>query len=98
MTEGDPTVVRHPSGVVVSTLPQAFQETAALKPDDVAIRTVRGKVVITWRQYADHVRKIAGGLSALGVNPGHTVGIMLRNRPEFPLTDTAIMHLGAIPC
>ena len=96
MTEGDPTLVRHRSGVVVSTLPHAFQETAALEPDAVAIRTVGDKVVITWRQYADRVRKIAAGLSALGVQPGHTVGLMLRNRPEFQLTDTAVMHLGAI--
>ena len=97
MTQGDPTVVLHRSGVPVSTLPQAFQETAALQPDAVAIRTVGDKVVVTWREYADRVRKIAGGLSALGVERGHTVGLMLRNRPEFHLTDTAAVHLGAIP-
>jgi long-chain acyl-CoA synthetase len=97
MTEVDTTVVQHRSGVLVSTLPQAFQETAALEPDAVAIRTVGDKVVVTWRQYADRVRNIAAGLSALGVERGHTVGLMLRNRPEFHLTDTAIMHLGAIP-
>ncbi len=97
MTHGDMTVVQHRSGALVSTLPQAFQETAALEPDAVAIRTVGGKEAITWRQYADRVRKIATGLSALGVEPGHTVGLMLRNRPEFHLADTAILHLGAIP-
>ena len=97
MTETDPTVVRHRSGVVVSTLPQAFQETAALLPDSVAIRTVGNEVVITWRQYADRVRKIATGLATLGVERGHTVALMLRNRPEFHLADTAVMHLGAIP-
>ncbi len=97
MTEVDTTVVQHRSGVLVSTLPQAFQETAALEPGAVAIRTVGDKEVITWRQYADRVRKIATGLSALGVERGHTVGLMLRNRPEFHLADTAIMHLGAAP-
>ncbi len=97
MTEADPTVVRHPSGALVSTLPQAFQQTAALKPDSVAIRTVGDEVIITWRQYADRVRNIAAGLAALGVGHGDTVGIMLRNRPEFHLVDTAAMHLGAIP-
>jgi long-subunit acyl-CoA synthetase (AMP-forming) len=97
MTQGDPTVVQHQSGVSVSTLPHAFQETAALQPDSVAIRTVGDKVVITWREYAERVRKIATGLSALGVERGHTVGLLLRNRPEFHLTDTAVMHLGAIP-
>ena len=97
MQQGDLTVVRHRSGALVSTLPHAFQETAALQPTAVAIRTVGDKVAITWRQYAEHVQKIATGLSALGVERGHTVGLMLRNRPEFHLTDTAIMHLGAIP-
>ena len=97
MTQGDPTVVQHQSGVSVSTLPHAFQETAALQPDSVAIRTVGDDVVITWREYADRVRKIATGLSALGVERGHTVGLMLRNRPEFHLIDTAVMHLGATP-
>jgi long-subunit acyl-CoA synthetase (AMP-forming) len=97
MTEGNRTVVQHRSGVTVSTLPQAFQETAALQPDSVAIRTVGDEVVITWRQYADRVRNIAAGLAALGVERGHTVGLMLRNRPEFHLADTAVIHLGAIP-
>ena len=97
MAQGDPTVVQHQSGVMVSTLPQAFQQTAALKADSVAIRTVGDKTVLTWPEYANQVRKIATGLAALGVERGHTVGLMLRNRPEFHLADTAVMHLGAIP-
>ena len=97
MTEDAATVIRHPSGTLVCTLPQAFQETAAIQPDSVAIRTTGNEVVLTWRQYADRVRKIAAGLAALGVDHGHTVGLMLRNRPEFHLVDTAAMHLGAIP-
>ena len=97
MAEDAQTVVRHRSGVLVSTLPEAFQETATLLPDSVAIRTPGDKVVLTWRQYANRVRKIASGLAALGVERGHTVGLMLRNRPEFHLADTAAMHLGAIP-
>ena len=97
MTEDDLTVVRHRSGVLVSTLPQAFQQTAALQPDSVAIRTVGNETVLTWREYADRVQKIAAGLAALGVERGYTVGVMLRNRPEFHLADTAVMHLGAVP-
>ena len=97
MTQGDLTVVRHRSGVMVSTLPQAFQETAALKAGLGGHPDGRRQVVLTWRQYADRVRKIATGLAALGVERGHTVGLMLRNRPEFHLADTAVMHLGAIP-
>jgi len=97
MHQEDLTVVRHQSGALVSTLPQAFQETAALMPESLALRTVGNEVVITWSQYADRVRKIATGLAALGVERGHTVGLMLRNRPEFHLADTAVIHLGAIP-
>jgi len=97
MTDADHTVFVHPSGTPVSTLPQAFQQTAALQQEAVAIRTVGDEVVITWRDYADRVRRIAAGLAALGVERGHTVGLMLRNRPEFHLVDTAVMHLGAIP-
>lgn len=87
----------HPSGTPVSTLPQAFQQTAALSPTAVAIRTAGDGVVITWGEYADRVRRIAAGLAGLGVERGHTVGLMLHNRPEFHLVDTAVMHLGAIP-
>jgi len=97
MTEADHTVFVHPSGAPVSTLPQAFQQTSALLPNTLAIRTVGDEVVITWAEYADRVRRIAAGLAALGVERGHTVGLMLRNRPEFHLVDTAVMHLGAIP-
>ena len=43
------------------------------------------------------MRRLAGGLHALGVRRGDTVGFMLTNRPEFHLLDTAAMHLGAAP-
>ena len=42
-------------------------------------------------------RAIAAGLDALGVKRGDTVGLMMLNRPEFPLVDTAALHLGATP-
>ncbi|QKT07102.1 long-chain fatty acid--CoA ligase [Gordonia sp. X0973] len=87
----------HASGKAVSTLPEGFQETIQLAPDRVALRTVGGGVEITWRQYGDRVRAIAGGLAALGVKPGDTVAIMMTNRPEFHLADTAALHLGAVP-
>ncbi|GED97676.1 AMP-dependent synthetase/ligase [Gordonia crocea] len=87
----------HHSGKAVSTLPEGFQETITLAPNRVALRTVGGGTEITWKQYGDRVRAIAGGLAALGVKHGDTVGIMLTNRPEFHLVDTAVLHLGAVP-
>jgi len=87
----------HESGKTVYTVPEAFQETARLRPDQVALRTVGGTLEITWKQYAERVEALATGLAALGVGPGDTVGIMLTNRPEFNLIDTAALHVGATP-
>lgn len=87
----------HESGKTVYTVPEAFQETVKLRPDGIALRTVGGTTEITWREYAKRVESIAAGLAALGVGRGDTVGIMLTNRPEFNLVDTAALHLGATP-
>ncbi|MBF6447742.1 MULTISPECIES: AMP-dependent synthetase/ligase [Nocardia] len=87
----------HHTGATVRTVPEAFQQTATLRPNQVALRTVGGTQQITWADYARRVRAIAAGLAKLGVAHGDTVGIMLTNRPEFNLVDTAILHLGATP-
>lgn len=79
-----------------ATVCAAFQQTALIAPDAVAIRTVGDTVTITWRDYAARVRSIAAGLSAIGLGRGDTVAIMLTNRPEFALVDCGAMHLGAI--
>ena len=84
-------------GLGVSSLCEAFQRSAAINPDGVALRTPGGAVEITWREYAERVRRIAAGLAALGVRRGHTVALMMTNRPEFNVCDTAAMHLGATP-
>ena len=79
------------------TLCSAFQATAAAAPAAVALRTPDNSVVLTWGQYRDRVRIIAAGLAGLGVRRGDTVGLMLTNRPEFHLVDTAALHAGATP-
>ncbi|MBF6347983.1 long-chain fatty acid--CoA ligase [Nocardia flavorosea] len=87
----------HRTGATVSTVPAAFQQTLTLRPDAVALRTVGGTQEITWREYGHRVRSLAAGLAALGLTRGDTVGIMLTNRPEFNLLDTAALHVGATP-
>src|SRR3954452_132423 len=79
------------------TLCAAFQVTAAENPDRVAIRTKGDEFTLTWREYRDRVQKIATGLAGLGLGRGDAIGLMLTNRPEFHLVDTAAMHLGATP-
>ena len=63
----------------------------------MALRTIGDGVSITFGEYAERVRRLAGGFHALGVRHGDTVGFMLTNRPEFHLLDTAAMHLGGTP-
>jgi long-subunit acyl-CoA synthetase (AMP-forming) len=79
------------------TLCAAFQATAASEGDAVALRTADGSVEISWSQYAARVRSLAAGLAAHGIGRGDTVAIMLANRPEGHLIDTAALHLGATP-
>jgi long-chain acyl-CoA synthetase len=79
------------------TLCAAFQRTAARCPGGPALRTPDGSVTVSWRQYAERVRAIAAGLANLGVRHGDTVALMLTNRPEFHLVDTAALHAGATP-
>jgi len=80
-----------------STLCAAFQATAAHHADGPALRSTGAAAAISWREYAERVRAVAGGLAAAGVGRGETVAMMLANRPETVILDTAAMHLGAIP-
>jgi long-subunit acyl-CoA synthetase (AMP-forming) len=79
------------------TLPAAFQQTVRSYPHHIALRTSDGSVRLTWRQYGARVEKLAAGLAGLGLSRGDTVAIMLTNRPEFHLVDTAALHAGATP-
>ncbi len=80
-----------------TTLCGAFQLTVGSVPDQTALRTPGGGVEITWREYGDRVKRIAGGLAAAGIGAGDVVALMLTNRPEHNLVDAAAMHLGATP-
>ncbi len=77
-----------------STLCGAFQVTASERPGQVAHRTLDGDVEFTYAEFAERVRALATGFHSLGARRGDTVGLMLRNRPEFGLADIAAMHAG----
>jgi long-subunit acyl-CoA synthetase (AMP-forming) len=80
-----------------STLCEAFQATAARRGDADALRTPGAEVALSWREYAGRVRALAAGLAAHGIGRGDVVAMMLANRPEAHLIDTAALHLGATP-
>lgn len=52
---------------------------------------------ITWREYADIVRRLARGFIALGLERGDAVTITGPNRPAWVLADLAAMAAGGLP-
>src|SRR5246500_4923031 len=78
-----------------ATLCEAFQRTASIDPDAIALRTPGGTQTLTWRELAAQVRKVAAGLAGLGVGRGDTVSLMMANRIEFYPLEIGAQHLGA---
>src|SRR5689334_1448615 len=46
--------------------------------------------------FVERVKSVALGLSSLGIRPGDRIAILSENRPEWSITDLAILSLGAI--
>ena len=51
---------------------------------------------LSWSQAADRVLRLAGGLVALGIEPGDRVVLVSENRPEWVIADLAIISAGAV--
>ncbi|BBZ69237.1 fatty acid--CoA ligase FadD11 [Mycobacterium paraseoulense] len=78
-----------------ATLCEAFQRTASIDPDAVALRTPGDTQTMTWSELAARVRKVTAGLAGLGVGRGDTVSLMMANRIEFYPFEIGAQHLGA---
>ena len=53
-------------------------------------------VSISWAEAARIVSSLAQGLTAIGIRPGDRVMLVSENRPEWCLSDLAIMAAGAV--
>jgi long-subunit acyl-CoA synthetase (AMP-forming) len=84
-------------GLQANTIAGAFTATVRGVPDRVALRTRGGEEEITWGEYGDRVDRLAHSLKRLGLKRGQTYALMLTNRPEFHIADTAALSLGATP-
>ncbi|MEV6769868.1 long-chain fatty acid--CoA ligase [Nocardia sp. NPDC051030] len=80
-----------------TTMCAAFQATIARTPGVVGVRTAGDRRAMTFGEWGEWAREIAGGLAGLGVRAGDRVALMMTNRPEFYPVDTAVVHLGAAP-
>lgn len=52
---------------------------------------------LTWGEFARAAASAARGFRALGVEAGQRVLIASENRPEFPIAETALLSLRAVP-
>lgn len=97
MTAPDLVQPTAPHGEVAdpATLCDIFQGTVQAVGDGPALRREDGAIAHTWRSYGDAVRATAFGLARLGLRRGDTLALMMGNRPEFNVLDTAALHLGA---
>src|SRR5918994_4083666 len=97
MSTTTPRRTERPPGLDAATVAEAFQATAAAHPERCALRLKDDEFSITWGDYAEKVRRVAGGLAGLGLGRGQALAIMLTNRPDFHWFDSAALHLGATP-
>lgn len=71
---------------------------ARLRPDRPAIREKDLGIwqTWTWRQALEHVRALAGGLAALGLERGDKLAVIGDNRPHLYWSMVAAQSLGAV--
>jgi len=86
---------RLPAGL--RTVTDAFLRAVEDHPDQPALADAEGSLALTCREYAERVAALASGLKELGVAAGDRVALLMGNRPEFNLIDSAALFLGAIP-
>ena len=82
----------------IDTVPDLFFSQAEKYGRRVAMRTKEFGIwrEIGWDEYARHVREVAGGLLALGHEPGERVALISENRPEFLYIDLGIQSVAGI--
>lgn len=66
------------------------------KPDALNHRGRDGWVHIAAEEFVGRVKAVALGLAELGIKPGERVGLLSENRPEWSITDLAILSNGAV--
>jgi long-chain acyl-CoA synthetase len=77
------------------TVPRVLLETATRYPDAPAF--TQGEETLTWGETRARVLRIAAAFTALGLEPGETVALMMPNRTEHVLADLGVVHAGGVP-
>jgi long-chain acyl-CoA synthetase len=89
-----------PVAVAFSTIPDMFSGITRLFGNDsrpVLMYKTGGKYEgISYRELERRVHLLASGFASLGVSRGDRVGLISENRPEWVMTDLALVSLGAV--
>ncbi|MGH7483291.1 MAG: AMP-dependent synthetase/ligase [Longimicrobiales bacterium] len=90
--------VATPAELEPGTLVELFFDAVSRDGDREALRVKEdGRWrSITYRQQAEDVHRLARALGALGVRRGDRIALLAENRPEWALTDFAILCVGAV--
>jgi long-chain acyl-CoA synthetase len=80
------------------TLCQMFQESVRKFADHPALlHKVNGRFqAVTYREMGTQVRRMVTAFLALGMRKRDRVALVSENRPEWAITDFAVLHIGAI--
>jgi long-chain acyl-CoA synthetase len=80
-------------------LPAMMFALARSWPDKALLRGFRDGAWhgITWGEFGRMAASCARHLRAAGIKPGDRVVIVSENRPEYPIAETALMALRAVP-
>lgn len=82
------------------TLPQNFMEGVRRYQDRAALfvkdKNLRRYQPISWKEWADFVRRTALGLHRLGVRRQNPVALLSENRPEWTYVDLGALSIGAV--
>ncbi len=80
-------------------LPAMMFALARTWPDKPLLRSFRGGAwhAVTWGEFGRMAASCARHLRAAGVTAGDRVVIVSENRPEYPIAETALMALRAVP-
>jgi len=79
-------------------LVQMFHSSVVARPNHPCLQAKRDGVYKTWtyQEVWDLVTRLANGLARLGIGHSDKVAILSNNCPEWPVSDFAILSLGAI--
>lgn len=78
------------------TIAAAFLRMAQERGDAVALHEYGSQASLTYGQWRERARSVAGGLASIGVRRGDRVALLLNNGLRFHVVDLGALLLGAV--